>query len=71
MVRARSKELAFREAWDAVTDNGTKYTNITPELLDAAENMHFSRMFDEFGDLDISKWSKNELKEYACNCWIA
>lgn len=55
MTRARSKELAFRDAWDAVTDNGTKYANITPELLDAAENMHFSRMFDEFGDLDISK----------------
>ena len=53
MAKARSKELAFKEVYDEVSKG--KFTDISPELLNAAEDMHYSRYFDEAGDLDISK----------------
>ena len=53
MAKARSKELAFTSVYDEVS-NG-KFTEITPEMLKAAEDMHYSRYIDEAGDLDISK----------------
>jgi len=53
MAKARSKELAFTSVYDEVA-NG-KFTDITPEMIKAAEDMHYSRYLDEAGDLDISK----------------
>ena len=53
MAKARSKELAFTSVYDEVA-NG-KFTEITPEMMKAAEDMHYSRYLDEAGDLDISK----------------
>jgi len=53
MAKARSKELAFTSVYDEVS-NG-KFTEITPDMLKAAEDMHYSRYIDEAGDLDISK----------------
>jgi hypothetical protein len=49
--RARSKEQAFKQVYDAV-DSGT-FKEITPELLQQAEDLHFSQYFDEFGDYSI------------------
>ena len=49
--RARSKEKAFLQVYDAV-DSGT-FKEITPELLQQAEDLHFSQYFDEFGDYSI------------------
>jgi hypothetical protein len=49
--RARSKEQAFKQVYDAV-DSGT-FKEITPELLKNAEDLHFSQYFDEFGDYSI------------------
>ena len=49
--RAKSKEKAFLQVYDAV-DSGT-FKEITPELLQQAEDLHFSQYFDEFGDYSI------------------
>ena len=49
--RAKSKEIAFKQVYDAV-DSGT-FKEITPELLKNAEDLHFSQYFDEFGDYSI------------------
>ena len=51
--RARSKEQAFKQVYDAV-DSGT-FKEITPELLQQAEDLHFNQYFDEFGDYSIDK----------------
>ena len=49
--RARSKEIAFKQVYDAV-DSGT-FKEITPDLLKQAEDLQFSRYFDEAGDYSI------------------
>tara|TARA_R100001463_G_scaffold9038_2_gene27278 strand:+ start:5743 stop:9840 length:4098 start_codon:yes stop_codon:yes gene_type:complete len=51
MGRAKSKEQAFKQVYDAV-DSGT-FKEITPELLKNAEDLHFSQYFDEVGDYSI------------------
>ena len=51
MGRARSKEEAFKQVYDAVESGNFK--EITPELLKNAEDLHFSQYFDEFGDYSI------------------
>ena len=63
MAKARSKELAFKDVYDEVSQG--KFTDITPELLNAAEDMHYSRYFDEAGDLDITKdpYLESQFKE--------
>ena len=53
MAKARSKELAFTSVYDDVA-NG-RFTEITPELLRRAEDVHYNRYLDEAGDLDITK----------------
>jgi len=53
MARAKSKERAFKDVYDAVNQN--TFAEITPELLRNAEDLHFSRYFDEFGDFSIDK----------------
>ena len=63
MAKARSKELAFSSVYDEVA-NG-KFTEITPDILKKAEDMHYSRYIDEAGDLDISKdlYLQSKFKE--------
>ena len=51
MGRARSREEAFKQVYDAVESGNFK--EITPELLKNAEDLHFSQYFDEFGDYSI------------------
>jgi len=53
MARAKSKERAFRDVYDAVNQN--TFAEITPELLRNAEDLHFNQYFDEFGDFSIDK----------------
>jgi len=53
MGRARSKEIAFKQVYDAVESGNFK--EITPELLKNAEDLQFSQYFDEFGDYSIDK----------------
>ena len=63
MAKARSKELAFTSVYDEVAQG--KFAEITPELLKAAEDAHYSRYLDEAGDLDISidPYLQNKFKE--------
>lgn len=63
MGRARSKEVAFKQVYDAVESGNFK--EITPELLKNAEDLHFSQYFDEFGDYSIDKdlALQNKFKE--------
>ena len=51
--RDAAVKLGAKEVYDEVSQG--KFTDISPELLNAAEDMHYSRYFDEAGDLDISK----------------
>ena len=53
MARAKSKERAFKDVYDAVNQN--TFAEITPELLRNAEDLHFSQYFDELGDFSIDK----------------
>ena len=53
MGRARSKEIAFKQVYDAVESGNFK--EITPELLKQAEDLQFNQYFDEFGDYSIDK----------------
>ena len=53
MGRARSKEIAFKQVYDAVESGNFK--EITPELLKQAEDLQFNQYFDEFGDYSIEK----------------
>ena len=62
MARTRSKELAMREVLEAAGENHTK---ITPELLKQAEDIHFKRLLDGNGNIDIGKdsWFAKQFEE--------
>ena len=62
MTRARSKELAMREVLEKT---GNNFTDITPEILKAAEDRHYANMLDGFGEIDVSKnsWLEKQFKE--------
>jgi len=62
MARTRSKELAMREVLEAAGDSHVK---ITPDLLKKAEDIHFKRLLDGDGNIDIAKdsWFAKQFEE--------
>tara|TARA_R100000808_G_scaffold2180_1_gene9140 strand:+ start:1368 stop:6041 length:4674 start_codon:yes stop_codon:yes gene_type:complete len=62
MARTRSKELAMREVLEAAGDSHVK---ITPELLKKAEDIHYNRLLDGNGNIDIRKdsWFAKQFEE--------
>ena len=52
MAKARSKELAFRTVMDEV--EGGIHKEVTPELLKRAEDVHYNKLLDVDGNIDLS-----------------
>ena len=52
MAKARSKELAFRTVMDEV--QGGQFKEITPELLKQAEDLHYNKLLDIDGNIDLT-----------------
>ncbi len=51
LARARSKEIGMRQALEA---SGKEWNKYTPELMKQAEDIHYKRLLDADGNLDLS-----------------
>jgi len=51
LARARSKEIGMRQALEA---SGKKWNKYTPDLMKQAEDIHYKRLLDADGNLDLS-----------------
>ena len=62
LVRSRSKELAMRQAMEAVGDDWTK---ITPEMLAKAEDLHYGNLLDADGNINMKadSWLEKQFQE--------
>ena len=62
LVRSRSKELAMRQAMEAVGDDWTK---ITPEMLAKAEDLHYGNLLDADGNINMAadSWLDKQFRE--------
>ena len=62
LARARSKEIGMREALEGT---GGEWTKLTPELMKKAEDLHYRRLLDSDGNLDLSKdsWLNKQFQE--------
>jgi len=52
LARARSKEIAMRQALDEVGDD---FDKLTPEILARYEDIHYKHLLDGEGNLDLAK----------------
>ena len=62
MARARSKELAMRQV---LQETGENWAKITPDMLSKAEDLHYERLLDGNGNIDIRKdsWFQKQFEE--------
>jgi len=62
LARVRSKEVGMRQAFEATGENWAK---MTPELMKAAEDIHFKNLHDADGNINLSKdsWLNKQFKE--------
>ena len=62
MARSRSKELAMRQVLE---ETGDDWSKITPEMLKKAEDLHYNKLLDGEGNLDLSQdaWLDKQFKE--------
>jgi len=62
LARARSKEIAMRQALEYAGDD---FTKITPDLLKQAEDIHYNHLLDGEGNINLAKdsWLKKQFEE--------
>ena len=62
LARARSKEIAMRQALEVAGDD---FTKITPDLLKQAEDVHYNHLLDGEGNINLAKdsWLKKQFEE--------
>ena len=62
LARARSKEIAMRQALEVAGDD---FTKITPDLLKQAEDIHYNHLLDGEGNINLAKdsWLKKQFEE--------